>query len=249
MTQLKDNVHVAQFDETRARVLLAEGRTLEAERTVRVAVRALEKGDELSLLVEALTTHGITLAKLDRPSEARTSLERAVNVAEQAGDFEKAGLAAITIIEELGRHLSAKEVCEVIDHAGTLLEKTSDIGTLRRLTKVAFEGLFLIQAIPAPPDWEGFSLKDAISRYEVHLIKLALKETSGKVTSAARLLGFKHHQSLITLIGSRHKELIETGARAPVRSRRRHLIVHSKRVKKKQVPSSGNSDGGEVARG
>jgi CheY-like chemotaxis protein len=55
------------------------------------------------------------------------------------------------------------------------------------------------------------------------------------VTRAARLLGFRHHQSLITLIASRHKELIETGTRAPVRSRRRHLIVHPKRVKKKKV--------------
>jgi transcriptional regulator with PAS, ATPase and Fis domain len=52
------------------------------------------------------------------------------------------------------------------------------------------------------------SLKDAVRRYEAHLIKLALKDTDGKVTTAARLLGFRHHQSLITLIASRHKELI-----------------------------------------
>jgi tetratricopeptide (TPR) repeat protein len=50
MTRLKDNVHLAQVDETRARVLLAEGRTVEAEKTARAAVRRLEKGDELSLL-------------------------------------------------------------------------------------------------------------------------------------------------------------------------------------------------------
>ena len=57
MTRLKDNVHLAQVDETRARVLLAEGRTIEAEKTARSAVRRLEKGDELSLLAEALVTH------------------------------------------------------------------------------------------------------------------------------------------------------------------------------------------------
>ncbi|HMG72797.1 MAG TPA: response regulator [Pyrinomonadaceae bacterium] len=232
MTQLKDNVHVAQFDETRARVLLAEGRTLEAERTARSAVRVLEKGDELSLLVEVLTTHGITLAKLGRAPEARTSLERAVKVAEQAGDLEKAGLAAITIIEELGRHLSAKELCEVIDHAGTLLEKTQDISTLRRLTKAAFQGLFLIQAIPAPPDWTNFVFWDAVKRYEKHLITLALKKSGGSVTRAARLLGFRHHQSLVTIINTRHRDLLKM--RSAVRTRKHHLINHRNPRKSKR---------------
>jgi len=192
--RLKDNVRVAQFDETRARVLLAEGRTLEAERTARTAVRVLEKGDELSLLVEALTTHGITLAKLDRPGEARTSLERAAKVAEQSGDFESAGLAALTIVEQLGTNLSTTEICETIDRAGALLEKTQDISILRHLAKAAFEALFLAQAIPAPPDWTNFSLRETMRRYEAHLITLALKETGGSVTRSARLLGFKHHQ-------------------------------------------------------
>jgi len=129
----------------------------------------------------------------------------------------------------------ARELCETIDRAGTLLEKTQDINILRRLAKAVFESLFLAHAVPAPPDWKGFSFWDAVHRYEGHLIRLALKETGGKVTAAARILGFRHHQSLITLIASRHKELIETGARAPVRPRRRHLIVHPKRAKMKKV--------------
>src|SRR5882724_5229581 len=71
MTRLKDNVHLAQVDETRARVLLAQGRIVEAERTARAAVRRLEKGDELSLLAEALTTHGIVLARLDHLEQSQ----------------------------------------------------------------------------------------------------------------------------------------------------------------------------------
>jgi CheY-like chemotaxis protein len=43
---------------------------------------------------------------------------------------------------------------------------------------------------------------------------------------------------LVSLIASRHKELIESGARAPVRSRRRHLIVHAKRAKKKNLQTN-----------
>ncbi len=232
MTRLKDNVHLAQVDETRARVLLAEGRVVEAEKTVRAAVHTLEKGDELSLLAEALTTHGVALARLDHFDQARAALERAITVAEQAGDFESAGVSALTIIEVLGASLSNEEVWTTIDHAGVLLEKTQGAVTLRRLAKAAFRALFLTYAVPAVPDWTNFSFKRAVLRYEAHLIKLALNETGGKVTAAARLLGFKHHQSLITLIASRHKELIETGARAPVRSRRHHLLDHPKRKRK-----------------
>jgi tetratricopeptide (TPR) repeat protein len=231
MTRLKDNVHLAQVDETRARVLLAEGRTVEAEKTARAAVRRLEKGDELSLLAEALTTHGIALAHLDHSDQAVASLQRAIIVAEQVGDFESAGVSALTIIEVLGANLSNKEVSATIDHAGVLIEKTQDVTTLRRLVK-AFRLLFLTRAIPVPPEWEGFSFKDAVRRYEARLITLALKETGGKVTAAARLLGFNHHQSLIALIGSRHKELL--GARSPVRARRHHLLEHPKRKRKQQ---------------
>ncbi|SRR5258708_39908569 len=87
MTRLKDNVHLAQVDEPRARVLLAEGRIAEAEKTARAAVRGLEKGDELSLLAEALTTHGIALARLNHSAQAQAALDRAIKVAERSGDF------------------------------------------------------------------------------------------------------------------------------------------------------------------
>jgi tetratricopeptide (TPR) repeat protein len=233
MTRLKDNVHLGQVDETRARVLLAEGRTVEAEKTARAAVRTLEKGDELSLLAEALTTHGIALVRLDHSDQARASLERAIAVAEQVGDFESAGVSALTIIELLGASLSNEEVWATIDHVGVLLEKTQEPATLRRLA-TAFRSLFITHAIPAPPDWKGFSFWDAVHRYEGYLIRLALKETGGKVTAAARILGFAHHQSLISLISSRHQELIETGARAPIRKRRHHLLEHPKRKRKQQ---------------
>lgn len=230
-TKLGDDLHLAQVDETRARVLLAEGRTVEAEKTVRAAVHTLEKGANASWLAEALMTHGIALVRLNHTDQARAALERAVNLSEQAGDFENAGVAALTIIEQLGSSLSTTEVCETIDHARTLLEKTQDIGTLRRLAKSAFESLFLIHAVPEPPDWQGFSFRRAVLRYEAHLIRLALKDAGGMVTRAARLLGFGNHQSLVALINTRHKDLLKT--RLPVRHRRQHLIAHPKGRKKK----------------
>jgi two-component system, chemotaxis family, chemotaxis protein CheY len=226
MTRLKDNVHLAQVDETRARVLLAQGRTVEAEKTSRSAVHRLERGDELSLLSEALVTHGIALAGLDHTEQARATLKRAADVAEQAGDFESSGMAALTLVEQLGASLSDEEIGMAIDRAGVFLDDTRDVSTLKRLVK-AFCATF---AVPAPLEWAGFSYKTAVRRYEAHLIRLALNETNGLVTPAARLLGFKHHQSLVSLIDTRHKDLLKT--RSAVRKRRQHLIVHPKRKKK-----------------
>lgn len=226
-TRLRDNVNLATVDETRASILLAEGRNVEAEKTARSAVRRLTGGDEQSLLAEALTTHGIALARLAHPEAARSAFDEAISTAKQVGDFERAGLTALILIEEFGNNLSATEVCELLEHAGSLLDKTEDISTLRRLARSAFEGLFLAQAVPTPPDWNNFSLRRAVKQYEARLIKAALADSKRSVTHAAQLLGFKHHQSLVSLLGTRHKDLVPL--RSPKRIRRKHLIVHPKK--------------------
>jgi len=219
MTRLKDNVHLGQIDDTRARVLIAEGRNVEAEKTARSAVAQLEKGDALSLLAEALTTHGSALARLNHAEQAREAFERAISVAEQSGDFESAGIAALTLVELGGAN---DELWDILDHARVLLETSEDIGTVRRLSKAAFRTLLLI-----PPDWERFSFRRAVRQYESYLIKLALKEAHGAVSRAAHLLGFKHHQSLISLLETKHSDL--KPERSPIKRRHHHLIDHSKK--------------------
>ena len=230
MTRLKDNAHLAQVDETRARVLLAEGRIVEAEKTARAAVRRLEKGDELSLLAEALTTHGTALARLNHSAQAQAALDRAINIAGQAGDFQSAGVAALSLIEQLGASLSDEGVRATIDHIGVLLETTRDTTILRRLAQ-AFQSLLMAQTMPVSHDWSNFSFRQSVLQYEANLITRALEESGGAVTRAARLLGFKNHQSLISIIGARHKELLTK--RLPARRRRQHLIDHPKRKRKK----------------
>jgi CheY-like chemotaxis protein len=81
------------------------------------------------------------------------------------------------------------------------------------------------------PSWQGFSLKQHVKESERTVIERALRDAGGSVTKAARLLGFKHHQSLISLINSRHKELLK--ARSTVRKRRRHLFSQAKSSKRK----------------
>ena len=132
-SSLKDSVHTAQVDDTRARVLLAQKRNAEAEKVVRSAVRTLNKGDEQSLLAEALTTHGVALARLGRYEESRLTLDHAMEVASQAGDNEGAGVATLTIIEELNERLNVDEMMNLYVRADGLLAKTQNSETLARL--------------------------------------------------------------------------------------------------------------------
>src|ERR1044071_1120189 len=134
---LKDDGSVAQVDETRARALLAQGRNSEAEKVVRPAVHTLEKGGEQALLTEALTTHGVALARLGQYEQARGTLERAVNISEQAGDLEGAGRAALTLIEELAGLLSEDELRETYNRADQLLSRTQHSETVGRLRECA----------------------------------------------------------------------------------------------------------------
>jgi DNA-binding NtrC family response regulator/Flp pilus assembly protein TadD len=134
---LKDPGCIAQVDETRARVLIAQQRYSEAERTASASVRTLEKGGQQSLLAEALTTHGTALARLSRYEESRFTLQRAIEVAHQAGALNIAGLAALTIIEELSERLSLDEMLSVYGLADHLLNDTQHPQTLNRLRKAA----------------------------------------------------------------------------------------------------------------
>jgi len=47
-------------------------------------------------------------------------------IAEQVGDLESAGLAALTLVEELPERLSDEELCSHLQYADALLEKTQN---------------------------------------------------------------------------------------------------------------------------
>lgn len=74
-------------------------------------------------------------------------------------------------------------------------------------------------------------MKEHVRESEGTVIERALRDAGGSVTKAARLLGFNHHQSLISLINSRHTELLKT--RSTVRKRRRHIVAQSRKVSKR----------------
>jgi len=240
LLSINDSVDVARVDDTRSRTLLAEGRLQEAERFARSAVKTLEKGDEQALLAEALTTYGIVLARLGNYSRSRVLLDRAIEVAETCGDLEGAGRAKLSIIEELAEQTSSPELASIYQSAADLLQRSQDPSAGKRLISCARKVIDALGDAGREEDskireqpWEGFSFKQEVLKSESALIERALRDAGGSVTRAARLLGFKHHQSLISLINSRHKELLKT--RSAVRQRRQHIFSKSRKIKRKIV--------------
>jgi CheY-like chemotaxis protein len=233
--RLKDYLNGALVDETRARVLLSEGRVVESEKAARRAVRTLENGDEPSWLPEALTSLGIALARLRRFDEARSALERAIDGAQQVGNMESAGNAALIMIEELGREISDSDLLSTLERAEVLLEDTHETPIIRRLAKCARRVASLIYAspryFPSSIDWAGFSYDQEVDRYGKHLIELALKDSEGSVTDAAHLLNLSH-QNLSSKL-RRHKELDKF--RKPVRQRSRRSVGSGERVSGAEV--------------
>jgi CheY-like chemotaxis protein/tetratricopeptide (TPR) repeat protein len=229
--KLRDRGTAAQVDDARARTLLAEGHVAEAERVARAAVRVLERSDHRALLAEALTTQGVALARLGNDLRAKALLERAIDVAQTTGDPEGAGRAQLSIIEELEGKTKTNELISIYRSAIDLLKGSQDPATGKRLIACAdrlFETLDRLESAAADAqvrDWESFSFKRHIHEGERSVIEQALRDAGGSVTKAARL---KHHQTLISLINSRHKELL--GARSIVRKRRRHLFSEPRKI-------------------
>jgi hypothetical protein len=208
-------------DETRARVLVAEGRYREADRIMASVIKALGQGGESALLADALTVRGLVWARLGMHESSVDILRQAMRVAQEAGAYTQAGLAALTLIEEhaaAGR-LSGSELAQVYGRADELLKDTQDaddIARLRACGRVAVKRLSGAQLQD-----KGFSFYGAVHDMEASLIEQALEMEAGSVSRAARRLGLKH-QSLSHMLKARHKGLMEK--RTPPARRRRSII-------------------------
>lgn len=323
----KNAVYAAGVDESRARVFLAQDLVARAEETARAACDVFERVGEYAELAEALTTRGSALARLGRAAEGRATLERAATMAEQAGNVENAGLALLTLMEEVPTQLNAEELRNCYKRADELLARSQHPETLTRLRKSARHALdvreqakessapihitrtdqssslskamgnardqeqrlavqnlvadaqraqnkqvtFTTEALDAmrllflkdevqalatlvektiaaaspnaliTPEavevvalrdpasrgnfaqpWAEFSLKDELRQPEKRFIELALKAAEGKISVAARLLGFTHNELLTSIIKSRYPELL--AARTPAIPRKRSII-------------------------
>ncbi len=224
--RVKDKVRAAQFDDTRAQILIAEKRFKEAEAVAKSAVRVLEKSGHQCLLTDALITYGIALARLKQSERAQFTFQKAIEVAHQVGALNKAGLAALTLIEEL-EELPPDALYAAYDRASDWLAKSQSQDLLLRLNAAArrvfstLRGELKAEAATETILNKPCKLQTEVLKFEASLIRQALAQANASVTRAAALLGMSY-QGLAYVIGSRHKDLLTE--RSPIR-RRSHKVA------------------------
>lgn len=231
---LRDQGGVGFAEDSRAQAFILEGKYSDAEKAARSAVRSFREGGEQTMLAEALTTHGKALARLKQAPVARAALDQAVEIAQNAGNPDRGGIAAITAIEELNTYLSTDDLQNYYRTAESLLSNSQNRSLQTRLGECARRVLSVALAKPNTAESaqattesaaipSGFSLDAEVLRYEGSLIRRALEESRGSVTRAARLLGVTH-QGLAFILNGRHSDLLSI--RTPVKRRRRSIIRH-----------------------
>jgi tetratricopeptide (TPR) repeat protein len=206
-TKLKDPGNLAQVDETRARVLLAERNYREAARVLAGAVQVFEQGGESALLADALTLQGVVWARRGAYDDSAAVLRRAAEMAERLGAQSSAGRALLTFLEEHGerRVLAPEEVYESYRRADRLLEGTQDAEDIARLRACARVVMRRLTGVRIHD--KNFSFYGAVHELEAKLIEQALEEAGGSVVRAARLLGLKH-QTFTSMLYARHEKLL-----------------------------------------
>jgi tetratricopeptide (TPR) repeat protein len=220
-TKLKDPGVLAQVDETRARVLVAEKNYRDADRIIAGVIKTFEQGGESALLADALAVQGVAWARLGAHDSSINILREAVKVAQDAGALTQAGHAALTLIEEHGaaRLLSSSELTQVYRRAHDSLKGSQDAEDKERLLACA---QIVIRRLSGMQVHEkNFSLYGAVNEFEARLIEQALEAAGGSVTHAAELLGLKR-QTFAYMLRARHRKLF--GKRTPPVSRLKSII-------------------------
>ena len=219
--RFKHRTLTAQFDSTRAELMIAEGRFKDAEAVARRAASALEKAGHRCWLADALILQATALARLGKQARAHVNLQRAIEVAHEADALNQAGLATLTMIEEVDR-LSPDTLQAAYQQARDWLSDSQSLDVLSRLNAAAGklaasvrrelsrdEAVDILLAKP-------YDMDQKLLEYEHDLIKQALIQSDGKVSHAAKLVG-KSYQGLAKMIETKHPDLVP--ARTPVRRR------------------------------
>jgi tetratricopeptide (TPR) repeat protein len=214
LERLADVGLLAQVEETRARVLLAEERYFEAIQVIFGVVNVFEQGGEQALLADALTIKATVQARLREHEFSLDTFRRAIKIAEMAGALYNAARVTLSMIEEHGNRLSERELYRLYDQADrwlALTQDSEDIARLRACARIATRKLF------GPELDEHFTFHETILQYEARFIEQALREEKGSITRAARRLGITH-QRLGAMLKSRHKNLLNKRAPEAKRS-------------------------------
>jgi tetratricopeptide (TPR) repeat protein len=233
LMRVGDRVKIANVDDSRAQVLIAQKKYSLAEPIARSAARTFKKAGRQCFLAESLITQGIALARLYQPVRAEFIFREAIEIAYQAGSVNRAGLATLTMIEELDT-LSRQLQSVAFEKAKEWLAD-SDSPDIKPRLKAA--GKKLATRRQTEPDKavdvyevlfnKRHDLDAEVKKYEHDLISEALAKVGGKVSHAADLLNV-NHQSLALTIETKHPDLLNE--RTPVirKPRRRKKMSRPK---------------------
>lgn len=203
LEKLKDVGLLAQVEETRARVYVAEQHYHAARRVIIEVVETFEKGGESALLSDALIIKGTVQARLGDSDDSLRTFRHAIRIAKDAGALSNAGRAAVSMIEEHGKRLSDAELFRLYQRADQFLSTTQDAEDIARIRSCA---LIVIRKLYGSELDEYFTLPEVVLEYEARFVELALMEEGGSITRAAARLGISH-QTLSFMLKSRHKKL------------------------------------------
>lgn len=217
-----DKVRTAQVDDSRAQLFIAEGKYAQAELIARSAARSFERAGRQCFLAEALMNQGIALARMREPQRARFIFQQAIEIAHQAGSLNRAGLAALTMIEEIDI-LPSEVQAVAYEQAQEWLASSQSSDVKPRLKAARKKLAAPRQSEPQSVDVRNVlfnkrhDLQAEVLKFEHDLISETLTKVNGKVTQAAKLLGVGY-QTLAHMIERKHPDLLKK--RTPVRRRK-----------------------------
>jgi tetratricopeptide (TPR) repeat protein len=218
-----DKVRTAQVDDSRAQLFIAEKKYSQAEPIARSAARTFERAGRQCFLAEALVDQGIALARMREPARAQFIFQEAIEIAHNAGSLNRAGLAALTMIEEIDT-LPSELQSVAFEQAKEWLASTDSPDTKRRLKAARGKIAARRQRKSQPVDARNVlfnkrhDLQYEVLNFERSLISETLAKVDGKLTHAAKLLGVDYRY-LSYVIETRHSDLLKK--RTPVRRRPR----------------------------
>lgn len=119
-----DTLRGAQLNETLSRLYIGTKEYERAQELIEQAIRVFEHTDAEAILAEALITSGIVRSRLGKSSEAKSNFEAAYKISERCSNNEGAGLALLTLLEELGERLDLSEKIQIAERLRNLLATT-----------------------------------------------------------------------------------------------------------------------------
>ncbi len=173
------------------------------------------------MMAEALVTQGVALARLGRTAHAHFNFRQAIEAAHQVNALNIAGLAALSLIEEI-RDLPPDTLHAAYRQAREWLANSQSPDIKLRLADVADRVVASIDTELSDEQateillTEPGGLRAQLEKHEGVVIKRALAQVGGRVTHAASLLEMRY-QSLAYIIENRHPDLLRK--RTPIRRR------------------------------